>query len=201
MISNNSMVTSQDIGMSQYEMESSGVFSDADPGRKSSLFFDQKNESHPRSTLEPELSVLPTTLPELAEETDSRLDLVKVGGAVGGNVDGNVDDVFFDVHHVDEQNTAEDKENCLKEETVLRRERTFVTESSRIEKPVHPTEQVHPVVKPRPRSQESKGLATRRSELLQEKPIMPNTNVGSKLKEILSRQPNPSERSGWHFLS
>ena len=47
----------------------------------------------------------------------------------------------------------------------------------------------------RPRSQETKGLATKRSELLQEKPIMPNTNVGSKLKEILSRQPTQSGES------
>ena len=173
-------------------MESSGVFSDADPGRKSSLFFDQKNESHPRSGLEPELSVLPTTLPELAEETDSR------EGAVGGIVD----DVFVDDVFVDEQSVAEDKENFAKEETGLRKERTFVTESTtrptRNEKPVNPSaEQVKSVVKPRPRSQETKGLATRRSELLQEKPIMPNTNVGSKLKEILSRQPNPS---GNHFV-
>jgi len=34
----------------------------------------------------------------------------------------------------------------------------------------------------RPRSQEAKGLATKRSELLQEKPIVPNTNVESKIK-------------------
>jgi hypothetical protein len=54
-------------------------------------------------------------------------------------------------------------------------------------------------VSKRPRSQESKGLATRRSELLQDKPILPNTNVGSKLKEILSRQPAPSERAGTYI--
>lgn len=45
------------------------------------------------------------------------------------------------------------------------------------------------------RSQETKGLATKRSELLQDKPIVPNTNVGSKLKEILSRpQPGSLDR-------
>ena len=67
------MGTSQDIGMSQYEMESSGVFSDADhhPARKSSLFFDPKILVEQRSGLEPELVILPSTiLPELAEEND-----------------------------------------------------------------------------------------------------------------------------------
>ena len=59
--------------MSQYEMESSGVFSDADhhPARKSSLFFDPKILVEQRSGLEPELAILPSTiLPELAEEND-----------------------------------------------------------------------------------------------------------------------------------
>ena len=67
------MATSQDIGMSQYEMESSGVFSDADhhPARKSSLFFDPKILVEQRSGLEPELVILPSAiLPELAEEND-----------------------------------------------------------------------------------------------------------------------------------
>ena len=39
----------------------------------------------------------------------------------------------------------------------------------------------------RPRSQE-KGLASKRAELLAENPIRPNTNVGSKLKEILAEK-------------
>ncbi|EFX60452.1 hypothetical protein DAPPUDRAFT_124127, partial [Daphnia pulex] len=74
-ISNASMMgTSQDIGMSQYEMESSGVFSDADhhPARKSSLLFDPKILAEQRSGLEPELVILPSTiLPELTEENDT----------------------------------------------------------------------------------------------------------------------------------
>ena len=39
----------------------------------------------------------------------------------------------------------------------------------------------------RARSQE-KGTASRRAELLAETPIVPNTNVGSKLKEILAEK-------------
>jgi len=67
------MATSQDIGMSQYEMESSGVFSDADhhSARKSSLFFDPKIVAEQRSDLEPELVTVPSAiLPELTEEND-----------------------------------------------------------------------------------------------------------------------------------
>ena len=39
---------------------------------------------------------------------------------------------------------------------------------------------------PRKRSNASPGLATKRAELLQSKPIVPNKNVGSKLKAMLS---------------
>jgi len=56
----------------------------------------------------------------------------------------------------------------------------------------------------RKRSQE-KGLATKRSELLQDKPIVPNKNVGSKLKAMLtenevslkSREPRVRKPSRW----
>eukprot|EP00090_Calanus_glacialis_P010277 TRINITY_DN18660_c0_g1_i3.p1 TRINITY_DN18660_c0_g1~~TRINITY_DN18660_c0_g1_i3.p1 ORF type:complete len:2160 (-),score=462.58 TRINITY_DN18660_c0_g1_i3:1392-7538(-) len=58
--------------------------------------------------------------------------------------------------------------------------------------------------KVRKRSQE-KGLATKRSELLQDKPIVPNKNVGSKLKAMLtenevslkSREPRVRKPSRW----
>ena len=58
--------------------------------------------------------------------------------------------------------------------------------------------------KARKRSQE-KGLATKRSELLQDKPIVPNKNVGSKLKAMLtenevslkSREPRVRKPSRW----
>ena len=56
-------------------------------------------------------------------------------------------------------------------------------------------EQPREVRGPRPRSQE-KGLASKRAELLSENPIRPNTNVGSKLKEMLaekSNNPNPKK--------
>lgn len=196
LISNNSMLTSQDIGMSQYEMESSGVFSDADAGRKSAQQFESRTEY--------DLNPFPAVLPELVEVLESVVE--QTVGINDQTVDANVvdpeddDDGFLaDVandgleHGVDaedlEEDAADDKEN----------EADFSTEiSSLAEGPTRQNRSHKPVVEPvkRPRSQEAKGLATRRSELLQDKPILPNTNVGSKLKEILSRQPAFSERHG-----
>ena len=46
----------------------------------------------------------------------------------------------------------------------------------------------------RSRSQE-KGMASKRAELLAETPIIPNTNVGSKLKEILAENETKNTRS------
>ena len=45
----------------------------------------------------------------------------------------------------------------------------------------------------RARSQE-KGTASKRAELLAENPIVPNTNVGSKLKEILAEKAPPNAK-------
>lgn len=49
---------------------------------------------------------------------------------------------------------------------------------------------------PRKRSNASPGLATKRAELLQTKPIVPNKNVGSKLKAMLSEnQENEKQKT------
>jgi hypothetical protein len=52
--------------MSQYEMESSGVFSDADAGRKSAHHFEV------RSGNDSDHSGLPVALPEVAEDLEIR---------------------------------------------------------------------------------------------------------------------------------
>jgi hypothetical protein len=180
--------------MSQYEMESSGVFSDADAGRKSAHHFEV------RSGNDSDHSGLPVALPEVAEDLEivaehlpDDADLA-AGQAVDEVVTG-AHALYVEADLVDEVFDVESKENVAKE-TRLRKEKSVVSKPedsprlSRGQKPAPVT------LVQRPRSQEAKGLATRRSELLQEKPILPNTNVGSKLKEILSRQPANAGKQG-----
>ena len=180
-------------------MESSGVFSDGDPGRKSSLFIE------PRSGLEPNEHSLSTAtmLPELTEESDSKFDLenenqenqIPACEAVQPEIEeenGESSQVFAEdlTPKIEVQSCQSTPRLLRKESSSLNRDVTS-RPGSRNLKP-------GPEVVKRPRSQETKGLATKRSELLQDKPIIPNTNVGSKLKEILSRQPT---QSGWYFYT
>ena len=202
LISNNSMLTSQDIGMSQYEMESSGVFSDGDPGRKSSLFIE------PRSGLEPNehsLSSAATVLPELTEESDLKFDHENENQENQIPVSDQVQPVRPEI---DEENGESSQlfaeeltpkievQSCQSTPRLVRKESSSLNRDV-TSRPGSRNLKPGPEVVKRPRSQETKGLATKRSELLQDKPIIPNTNVGSKLKEILSRQPT---QSGWSFL-
>ena len=207
LISNNSMVTSQDIGMSQYEMESSGVFSDADAGRKSALLFET------RSGTESDHSGLPVALPEVSEDLESVADQLLVNDVFVAQqpgdepssevLEGDLLDDENAADEVEDVNVAVDAKENVAVGVVLRKENSSLSNwdeasprQARIQKSI--LNPVVPVQVQRPRSQETKGLATRRTELLQEKPILPNTNVGSKLKEILSRQPatNPGKAGG-----
>ena len=187
LISNNSMATSQDIGMSQYEMESSGVFSDGDPGRKSSLFIETSKISlELRSGPEPNDHSLPTAtvLPELTEidlEIENQENQFPSCDPVPSEEE-NCEDL--PTPKIEIQSCQSTPKLSRKESSSLNRDVTSRPGSRSLRPCLE-------LVK-RPSSQESKGLATKRSELLQEKPIMPNTNVGSKLKEILSRQPTQS---------
>lgn len=195
------MGTSQDIGMSQYEMESSGVFSDADPGRKSSLFIEPKTFAENRLGVElNDHSLLTTTiLPELIEESDLKFDLEIENREnqipPNDKVSAEIEESDCDEVVVEDLTPKNEVQSCQSTPKLSRKESSSLSRDvtsrpgSRNLKPGPES-----VVK-RPRSQETKGLATKRSELLQEKPIMPNTNVGSKLKEILSRQPTQSGES------
>jgi hypothetical protein len=209
------MGTSQDIGMSQYEMESSGVFSDGDPGRKSSLFIESKMFPEHRLSLEPnEHSILSTSLlPELREESDLKVLSTKTLPELAEELDLKND---CEIENQENQVPAldnvqsEEENDCGDEEVVvedltpkieiqscqstpkLPRKESSSLNRDVTSRPGSRNLKPEAVIVKRPRSQETKGLATKRSELLQEKPIIPNTNVGSKLKEILSRQPTQS---------
>ena len=183
--------------MSQYEMESSGVFSDADAGRKSALLFET------RSGTESDHSGLPVALPEVSEDLESVADQLLVNDVFVAHQPG--DELSREGDRLDDENAAVEVEdvNVAVVDIVLRKEMSSLSNldvasprQARAQKSI--LNPVVPVQVQRPRSQESKGLATRRTELLQEKPILPNTNVGSKLKEILSRQPaaNPGKAGG-----
>ena len=183
--------------MSQYEMESSGVFSDADAGRKSALLFET------RAPADSDHIGLPVALPEVTEDLESVADQLLNGDVFAAqqpgdevsseDLDGNrlVEENAVDEVEVVNVDDADAKENVAAV-VVLRKESSSLStldvasprQGRRQTSALNPTQPTQ-----RPRSQEAKGLATRRSELLQEKPILPNTNVGSKLKEILSRQP------------
>ena len=197
------MATSQDIGMSQYEMESSGVFSDGDPGRKSSLFIE------PRSGLEPNehsLSSTATILPELTEESDTKFDLETENQENQIPASDQVQPVRPEIEEengessqvfAEELTPKIEVQSCQSTPRLLRKESSSLNRDV-TSRPGSRNLKPGPEVVKRPRSQETKGLATKRSELLQDKPIIPNTNVGSKLKEILSRQPT---QSGWYFYT
>ena len=173
-------------------MESSGVFSDGDPGRKSSLFIETRSGHEPN---EHSLSTA-TILPELIEESDLKFETENQENKFPASDQGQRETLEENEAFDEDLTPKIEVQSCQSTPQLLRKESSSLNRDV-TSRPGSRNLKPGPEVVKRPRSQETKGLATKRSELLQEKPIMPNTNVGSKLKEILSRQPT---QSGWSFF-